>query len=219
MQSRFDSRQPRFDSRPSFGSHRIFGVLVMAFVLTLAAVVLPGSAADRLNVRTTATPFARAGVLGGSNAYDDYTLRAPGGSVLFATAAANFYQTNGRRPGEEECGEEPTATPSAGGGDDDGEDHGKELLCLQLLDESGAVLCFAERPSQPGWQRDPRLACPIDGDAAVTANYVLRVSYADTDCGDGTYPAAPTKKDGSAVVTPYQLDGSLQSASGDGPLF
>lgn len=213
----------RFDSDPSARRPRHRAVAAALAVLALFGTALvatrPGDAADRLNVRSTVTPFARAGVLGDVNAYDDYTLRASGGSVIFATALSNFYQTSGRRPGEDEHGEESLVTTSAGGDEDEGEDHGKQLLCLQLLDESGAVLCFAERPSQPGWQRDPRLACPIDGDPAVTANYVLRVSYADTDCGDRNYPAAPVTKDGGPVATPYQLDGSLQGVSGDGPLF
>lgn len=196
---------------------RTFARVLAASALLLAPFVAAtaAGAADRLSTRATISPFARAGVLGDGNAYDDYSLRAAGGSVIFATAASNFYQTSGRRPGEEDHGEgESSAATSA-----DGEDHGRELLCLQLLDESGAVLCFAERPSQPGWQRDPRLACPIGGDPAVTANYALRVSYADTNCGDGTYPAPPVKDDGAVVSTPYQLEGSLQGVPGDGPLF
>lgn len=175
-------------------------------------------AAERLTTRDVATPFQRAGVLGGTNAYDDFGFRAAGGSVLFATASSNYYQTSGRRPGEEECGGDEPSTTSAGGGDE-GEDPGKALLCLQILDPAGAVLCFAERPAQPGWQRDPRLACALAGDPAATMNYTLRVSFADQDCGDKSYPEAPTHKDGSPVSTPYLLDGSLQPITDDGPLF
>ena len=216
MKSRFAS-----DPCPRRPLHRAVVTTLAALALFAGALVVarPGDAADRLSVRPTVTPFARAGVLGGANAVDDYALRASGGSVIFATALSNFYRTSGRRPGEDECGEESLVTTSAGGDEDEGEDHGKQLLCLQLLDESGTVLCFAERPAQPGWQRDPRLACPIEGDPAVSANYVLRVSYADTACGDRSYPESPVTKDGAPVATPYQLDGSLQSASGDGPLF
>lgn len=171
--------------------------------------------ADRLSARTTITPFERAGVLGGTNHTDDYSLRASGGSVIFATAASNFFQTSGRRPGEDDHGEgEDAAGTSA-----EEEESGKGLLCLQLLDEAGGILCWAERPSQPGWQRDPRLACALPGDPAVTLNYVLRVSYADTDCSDASYPASPANKDGTAISTPYKIEGSLQGAPGDGPLF
>lgn len=180
----------------------------------LASAIGAAGATDRLTTRTVITPFERAGVLGGSNSTDDYSLRAAGGSVIFATAASNFFQTAGRRPGEDDHGGGEGTVGAAAE-----EDSGKELLCMQLLDEAGGILCFAERPSQPGWQRDPRLACPLSGDPAVTLNYVLRVSYADTDCSDANYPASPVKKDGTAVSTPYKIEGSLQGAPGDGPLF
>lgn len=184
-----------------------------AALLSLVVFVPSPGAADRLGNVASVTPFSRAGVLGGSNAYDDYSFRAAGGSVVFATAASNFYQTSGRRAGEEE----PDKTEAASAAEE--EDHGKQLLCLQVLDVAGAVLCWAERPSQPGWQRDPRLACPISGASTTIDNYILRVSYADTDCGDASYPPAPQDKSGGPVSTPYLLDGSVHGVSDDGPLF
>lgn len=183
-------------------------------MLALVFSVSSPGAADRLGAIASVTPFSRAGVLGGSNAYDDYSFRASGGAVFFATAASNFYQTSGRRAGEEEPKGESDAGTAA-----EGDDHGKQLLCLQVLDGAGNVLCWAERPSQPGWQRDPRLACAIGGDPTTSETFVLRVSYADTDCGDASYPPSPQETDGAPVSTPYLLDGSLHGASGDGPLF
>ena len=100
-------------------------LLLGGAVVLLASVTTAPRAAERLATRDVATPFQRAGVLGGTNAYDDLGFRASGGSALFATAASNFYQTSGRRPGEDECGEDETTT--AAGGEDEGENCAESL--------------------------------------------------------------------------------------------
>ena len=34
-------------------------------------------------------------------------------------------------------------------------------MCLQVINPDGQKICWAGRPSRPGWQRDPKLACPL----------------------------------------------------------
>jgi hypothetical protein len=48
---------------------------------------------------------------------------------------------------------------------------GPNDLCLQVVDSSGAKVCWAGRPKRPGWQRDPRLACHLE----QGGDYFLRV--------------------------------------------
>lgn len=145
-----------------------------------------------------------AGVL--DAAYADYTFASKGGEVLFATLDADVYQSLGRPAGEDEGGGDE------GGGCEDG--GGPGGYCLQVLDDEGAIVCYADRPMRPGWQRDPRLACALPA-AARPATYTLRVALrgAEGSCAQtATYPAAP------ATPKAYLLDVSLRGIGETGPL-
>ena len=86
---------------------------------------------------------------------------------------------------------------SASGGESGGESGGcggesgggPPGMCMQVLDRSGQVICWADRAMAPGWMRDPKLACPLD----LAGGYTLRIFRRGTGgnpCGPGAaYPA------------------------------
>lgn len=154
-----------------------------------------------------------AGTLGGieAQAYADYSFSSSGGEVLFASIDAMTYQSSGRHAEEHATG---LITPSAMEGEDGGcADEGGDQLCLQLVDSTGEILCWAERPKNPGWQRDPRLICILPTVRSKPETYSLRVALADQSCADLVYPAAPQDR-----VIPYLLNVSLRRIAPEGPL-
>ena len=119
-----------------------------------------------------------AAILDSSVGYDEYKFESSGNEILFAEIKSEVYQTMGRMCGSSEgsadssegCTDsthtDETHDESCGGGGDD--------LCLQVLDPDGRKICWAGRPSRPGWQRDPRLACPLP-EGFENRKFVLRV--------------------------------------------
>ncbi len=76
-------------------------------------------------------------------------------------------------------------------------------------------MCYADRPLRPGWQRDPRLACPLPA-TRHPVTYTLRVALRgeEESCGQtAVYPPAPGQP------RPYLLDVSLRGIAPTGPLL
>lgn len=145
--------------------HVVFTLLAAAF---LALVVCQGAMAD------SNKPIAR--VLDPVMGYDEFTFKSAGDQILFAEVKSEIYQTAGRKGGSHETEEGDdggcTDDSSTGGCTDSshtdgthddscGGSGGAGDFCLQVIDPAGEKLCWAGRPERPGWQRDPRLACPI----------------------------------------------------------
>lgn len=179
-------------------------------------------------VRETGTNSI-AGLLDTYNPADSFSFSSQGNEVLFADVDAEIYQVQGRRGGSHDddeggCGSHDTAaiTTSANDGHDDHEaSGGPGGLCLQVFDAAGTMICWADRPARPGWQRDPALACPLPS-ARGAASYELRISVKTGGCGPGghdghepVFAAAPT--DGPGI--PYLINWSLRRISSDGPLL
>ena len=94
-------------------------------------------------------------------------------------------------------------------------------MCLQVLDRSGQVICWADRAMAPGWMRDPKLACPLE----LAGGYTLRIFKRGTGgnpCGPG---AAYVKPEAAGrpylltvakkkVSTPGSLSAALEAGSG-----
>jgi len=110
--------------------------------------------------------------------YDDFSFTGSSGEVLFVDMKANVYQMHGRTGGSHESMEmtsDPVVvTAMEGGGGCSGEEGGPGGFCVQVLDSAGTAVCWADRPVQPGWQRDPRLACPLPEDGLYTLRIFLR---------------------------------------------
>jgi len=154
-----------------------------------------------------------AGTLGGSEAraYADYSFSSSGGEIVFASIDAMTYQSSGRNAEEHPAG---LITPSAAEGEEGAcEDESGDQLCLQIVDSLGEVLCWAERPKNPGWQRDPRLVCILPTVRSKPETYSLRVALADQSCADLVYPGAPQDR-----LIPYLLNVSLRRIAPEGPL-
>lgn len=148
-----------------------------------------------------------------TGSYDDYTFKSSGGEILFADIDRAIYQIQGRGAHDHEEEAEPHEPGGEEGGCSDG---GPSLLCLQVLNEFDELLCWADRPRNPGWQTDPRLACPIEAMGRSEKTYTLRVSMrseGENTCGDKVYPAPPAQ--GSIA---YLLNVSLRRAAQDGSL-
>lgn len=145
--------------------------------------------------------------------FDDFTFHSRRPQVLFATIDGDLYQTTGRP-----AHDEPHATEQNGCADEGGPGG----FCLQVLDAGGSIICWADRPVRPGWQRDPRLACPLRPSGPSGETYTLRVSLrgeGENPCGpdaggSGTYPdPGPDEPD-----HPYLLDVSLRDIVPEGAM-
>jgi hypothetical protein len=196
--------------------------------LAFAAAALLATPALGQVVRETDTS-SLAGLLDAYwNPADSFTFSSRGGEILFADVDAEIYQVRGRKGGDHEddegdCGGHSADEASTGAThDDEGhtDDGGPGGLCLQVLDAMGNMLCWADRPARPGWQRDPALACPLPA-ARGNAAYQLRVSLKVGGCGPGGSGGHPTSAlaapmDGPG--TPYVLNWSLRRIATDGQL-
>jgi len=196
--------------------------------LACAAAALLATPAFGQVVRETDTKTL-AGLLDSNwNQADSFIFFSRGEEILFADLDAELFQVKGRRGGshdddEGDCGghETETLAPAADDGHDDHDDSGGPGgLCLQVIDPTGAMICWADRPARPGWQRDPAIACPLPKSRG-NATYTLRVSLKAGGCGPGasgghdiTVSASP----GGSQLTPYLLNWSLRRIAPDGAL-
>lgn len=137
--------------------------------------------------------------------YADYTFSSAGGEILFATLDADVYQTWGRGEGHEDDG---------GGGTGCEDEGGPGGMCLQVLDKDGTLVCFADRPMRPGWQRDPRLACALPK-TRTPATYTLRIALRGEEGSCGQTASYPPP---AASAKPYLLDVSLRRIAPEGPI-
>lgn len=119
-----------------------------------------------------------AGALWDGNIYDEFTFHSPGNVILFAVIQSDLYQTTGRRTEEHEVLSGEACSEGGPGG-----------FCLQLWDND-ELLCWADRPVRPGWDRGPKLACPFSKDT-TGQSYKLRVFWRP----HGENPCAVTKAD------------------------
>jgi len=99
------------------------------------------------------------------------------------------------------------------GGCDSGDETGGEEGCggggnsrfvLKVLDVSRNEICTATRPTKPGWDTDPRMACPL----IDAGRYILSVGFASTAGGGGM--------GGTPQVHPYLLNISLRQMAAEG---
>ena len=196
--------------------------------LACAAAVLFATPALGQVVRETDTN-SLAGVLDSYwNPDDSFAFQSKGGEVLFADVDAEIFQVKGRKGGshddEEDCGGHDSGELVTAAADDH-EDHddagGPGGMCLQVINSAGTMICWADRPARPGWQRDPAIACPLP-DSGRPAQYHLRVSLKSGGCGpggagghDAVVMAAPS----DGAVTPYVLNWSLRRVADDGALL
>ena len=161
------------------------------------------------------------------NPADSFTFFSRGDEILFADLDAELFQVKGRRGGSHEddegdCGghETEALAPAADEHDDHDNSGGPGGLCLQVLDPAGTMLCWADRPARPGWQRDPAIACPLPKTRGNTA-YTLRVGLKVGGCGPGAnggHDVTPYASPGDSQVTPYLLNWSLRRIAPDGDL-
>lgn len=120
-----------------------------------------------------------AGVVGDGVGYVEWMFKSEGGETLFASLDAFIYE---KPKGGEHEGH--VAMAAEGGGC--GEAEGPSRLCLQVIDATDMVLCYATRPTPPpGWQRDPRLACQLPtGKGQVDYRLrVMQVSMGEEEAG------------------------------------
>jgi hypothetical protein len=188
-------------------------MFVLPFVDRLLAGATTGTAGPAEEARSAGTI---AGLLAGS--VDDFTFTSDGGEMIFAVLDYAVYQKEGRGTGHEGgetpaagvaaaqggdctkssgCSSKAApraagATAKGSGGEDGGcggeTGGGPPGMCMQVLDRSGQVICWADRAKSPGWMRDPKLACPLE----LAGGYTLRIFRRGTGgnpCGPGAaYP-------------------------------
>ncbi len=158
------------------------------------------------------------------NPADSFTFSSRGGEILFADVDAEIFQVRGRRGGDHDddgdCGGHSDDDAAGAAADDDGhDDHGGPGgLCLQVFDTGGTMLCWADRPARPGWQRDPSIACPLP-DGKGNSQYVLRVSIKSGGCGPGGHGHDASSVASEGIGIPYVLNWSLRRVASDGGLL
>lgn len=130
--------------------------------------------------------FVLARVLDGL--YDGYTFNSNGNQVLLLDLDATVYQMHGRGKTHDDDHDHVAADSATGedghtgGGCSGGS--GMVNFCLQVVNQSDEVLCWADRPVSPGWQRDPQLACILP--AAQKQLYTVKVflkGEGENSCG------------------------------------
>jgi len=188
----------------------------MRFLAVAGAVILAATFVQAQVVRE-ADAASVAGILDGTDGslYLDFEFMSPGREVLFASLDAGIYQTRGRSHPDHDGSTAASGTSSGGttqGGGCGGGEGGSGGLCLQVVDAAGEVLCYADRPNYPGWQRDPRMMCPLP-DGSKKTLYALRISLSDGDCGDTVYPPLPVDD-----PPPFLLSVSLRRLAPEGSL-
>ncbi|HET8725439.1 MAG TPA: hypothetical protein VFM53_14675 [Anaeromyxobacteraceae bacterium] len=204
----------------------------------LARIVLGAATA----ATTPAEEARSAGTIAGHllNATDDYTFTSDGGEMIFAVLDSTVFQMAGRGKGHSEGGEAaivaaggtgaasdcgkggcPSKRPALVGsmptketeGGCSGETGGGPPgMCMQILDRSGQVVCWADRAMAPGWMRDPKLACPLE----LAGGYTLRIFKRGTGgnpCGPGANYLKP-----EAAGRPYLLTVAKKKISSPGSL-
>jgi hypothetical protein len=205
--------------------HVVFTLLAAAI---LALAVCQGALAD------SNKPIAR--VLDPVMGYDEFTFRSAGDQILFAEIKSEIYQTAGRKGGSHETEEgddggctddHSTGGGSPGGGstggctdsshtDDTHDDScgggggGGGDFCLQVIDPGENKICWAGRPDRPGWQRDPRLACPIPA-GYEDGEFTLRVFRGQ--CGNKDMSAVTITDTPVAYLLDVQLLNNVQAGS------
>jgi len=144
--------------------------------------------------------------------YDDYQFFSKGNQVLFVDLDADLYINDSSSGGHET--EDEDGCEGGGGGGSGGEggcgdegEPGEEEGCggegksrfVLVLDNSQNQVCVATKPTKPGWDTDPRMACLL----ADKGNYILRVGFAGTEEHDDVQTGTPK-------IHPYLLNVSLR---------
>ncbi len=169
-----------------------------------------------------------AGLLDAFNTADTFGFSSRGNEILFADVDSEIYQVQGRRGSDHDdeggCGTHTTMVSqhveNGGCGDDDG---GVGGLCLQVFDPAGIMICWADRPARPGWQRDPALVCPLPFTQS-NSSYQLRIIRKEGSCGPGghghqsAFMAVSSEDPGISYIINWSLrrvatDGDLKSQS------
>ena len=178
--------------------------IVTGLVICLLATVAPAQFTRESGVGSIAGTLQKA-----VDEQDDFEFSSRGNQVLFADLDADvFLNETEDAGGETGCSDssEGCATPDEGEEGSGCEDGGPGRFALEVLDVDQTVLCSATRPTRPGWERDPRLACLLT-DAGY---YILRVKLS----GMGGNHAA---EDLAGKVFPYLLNVSLRERAPDLP--
>lgn len=148
-----------------------------------------------------------------------------GGEAGAAAAAASPAGAKGSDCGKSGCTTRPgakagiaagTVGSASSGGESGGcggeTGGGPPGMCMQILDRSGQVVCWADRAKAPGWMRDPKLACPLE----LVGGYTLRIFRRGTGgspCGPGASYPSP-----SGDARAYLLTVAKKKIAPTGPL-
>ena len=123
---------------------------------------------------------------GGGEALRAATAAAPGGDCGKSGSAGGCASRSAAKASGSLASAKEGESGGCGGEESGG---GPPGMCMQVLDRSGQVVCWADRAMAPGWMRDPKLACPME----LAGGYTLRIFRRGTGgnpCGPGaSYPA------------------------------
>lgn len=131
-----------------------------------------------------------------SDRFDDFEFKSRGETILFVDLDAELYINKTSHHAEDT---EPAETQS------EESCEGPARFVLQVYDEYGDLVCHAGKPSRPGWETDPRMACLLN----TTGTYLLRVGLKNEE--DSTSGLSVDDK-----TFPYLLSVSLRALATDG---
>jgi hypothetical protein len=147
-----------------------------------------------------------AGTLTSIDVSDEFEFNAQAGDVAFVDIDADVYELVGRSDDHHEMASSPDDEPGHECGGPGG-------LILEIIDEADEVVCWADRPNRPGWQRDAALYCPL----AAPGTYRIRIGLAEHDSHDHAALLTESEELGEGVV-PYLLNVSLRAEAPEGLL-
>jgi hypothetical protein len=148
-----------------------------------------------------------AGVLTSDDTSDQYKFTAKAGDILHADIDSDVYEMVGR-----EDHHELAVVPGPDDGHDDG-CGGPGGLVLEVVDAAGDVVCWADRPNRPGWQRDAAVHCPL----VDSGTYWLRIGLSEHDPHEHAAELTSSESLGEGLV-PYIMNVSLRAEAPEGLL-
>jgi hypothetical protein len=183
----------------------ISGIAVL--LAAAAAVALPQQSIGAQVVREDGVS-SFVGILTSEDTSDEYSFKVKSGDIIHADVDADVYELIGSPGGHHEL-----AAMAPDEGHDDG-CGGPGGLVLEILDDDGNVVCWADRPTRPGWQRDAAVHCPF----ADGGTYWLRIGLSEHDPHEHAAALTPSEPLGEGSVLPYLVNVSLRSEAPEGLL-
>lgn len=186
-------------------------ILALGAAATLATATLALMAPSEVDAQVVREDGVSSvsGLLTSEDTSDEYKFKASAGDMIRVDVDADVYEMVGRSDDHHEMA---AVVDDEEDGHDDG-CGGPGGLILEILDDDGKVVCWADRPARPGWQRDAALHCPLMADGF----YWLRIGLSEHDPHEHAADLTASEPLGDDLV-PYLVNVSVRAEAPEGLL-